>query len=503
MQRRQIIVNAVMVVTQIVVIGFVLFILYRFLLRTIGIEHLGIWSLVLATTSVTQIASFGLSGSIVKFVAKYTAREEADSVSKVIQTAAISVAVFVAFILVTGYPIVKLVLGLVIPATALSLAFSILPFAFLAMWIMIITSIFQAGLDGFQRVDLRSFLLMSSAVMHLLLCFLLAPRYGLMGLAYAKVVQNIVVLIASWFLLKMHLSFLPTIPYQWNKNMFKEIIGYGINFQIISVTTMFYDPITKALLGRFGGLSLVGYYEMASKLVHQFRALIVSVNQVLVPTIAGLHEESPGKIRELYLTSYRLLFYLAVPTYSLLIICAPIISILWIGSYENTFVLIVILLSIGWYLNTLNAPAYYANLGIGILRWNLISHISIALLNASLGFLLGILFGGRGVVLAWVISLALGSSIIYLSYHVSHKIPLIELLPRASRIITLVCFVSVLSARVIYCIFAHGTHTIALNGVILLLFLVIMFIPFWFHPMRKRVIGWIANDFFNIQIHAS
>jgi len=68
MQRRQILINAIMSVVQIVVIGIVLFILYRFLLNTIGVEQLGIWSLVLATTSVTQIASFGLSGSVVKFV---------------------------------------------------------------------------------------------------------------------------------------------------------------------------------------------------------------------------------------------------------------------------------------------------------------------------------------------------------------------------------------------------------------------------------------------------
>ncbi|MFX0141665.1 MAG: hypothetical protein ACFFDN_48960, partial [Candidatus Hodarchaeota archaeon] len=99
MQKRQILINAIMSAAQIVIISGILFILYRFLLNTIGVEQLGVWSLVLATTSITQIAGFGLSGSVVKFVAKYIARRDNENISGVIQTAAITVSVFVGFIL--------------------------------------------------------------------------------------------------------------------------------------------------------------------------------------------------------------------------------------------------------------------------------------------------------------------------------------------------------------------------------------------------------------------
>ena len=149
MQNRQIIINAIMSVTQIVVISAVLFILYRFLLATIGIEQLGIWSLVLAATSVTQIANLGLSGSVVKFVAKYVARGEDENISRIIQTAALSVAAFVGLVLLIGYPVAKGVLGLVIADESLPIALSVLPYALLALWLMIVTSIFQAGLDGY------------------------------------------------------------------------------------------------------------------------------------------------------------------------------------------------------------------------------------------------------------------------------------------------------------------------------------------------------------------
>lgn len=493
-QKRRVLINAIMSAVQILVISGVLFILYKFLLNTIGVQQLGIWALVLATTSVTQIANFGLSGSVVKFVAKYVARHENENVSGVIQTAALSAGAFVGLFLIIGYPIAKWVLGLVIPYESLPSALTILPYAFLALWIMVITSIFQAGLDGYQRIDLRSLLLMAGAVLHLFLCFQLAPVYGLMGVAYARVIQNFTILLSSWFLLKRYLPLLPIFPYKWNKGLFKEIIGYGINFQVISVTAMFYDPITKAFLSKFGGLSMVGYFEMANRMVQQFRALIVSANQVLVPAIADLKEKAPKKIQSVYLTSYQLIFYLALPLFSLIIVCTPIISELWIGHYESVFVIFASLLAIGWLFNTLNAPAYFVYLGIGKLRWNVISHIKVVVLNVGLGFLLGLFYNGIGVVVAVVFALALGSSVVSLSYHIKHKIPLIELLPRASRKVIIVCLVGVLSAFIINHELNNIFNTITRNSVILLLFLIIVFIPFWLHPMRKRLTGWINYE---------
>ena len=273
-----------------------------------------------------------------------------------------------------------------------------------------------------------------------------------------------------------------------------------MTFQLISVITMFYDPITKVFLSKFGGLSMVGYYDMASRMVQQLRALIVSANQVLVPTIAGLKEKAPEKIQSVYLNSYQLLFYFALPLYSLFIVFTPIISELWIGHYENLFVLFGTLHAIGWFANTLAGPAYFTNLGTGELRWNLIGHIVTALLNAGLGFLLGILYGGIGVVAAWVFSLALGSSLVYLSYHIKYRIPLLELLPRSSRIITLVCIVGISSFFLIYFNFSVRFNINQLNTLIPLSFLIIVLFLFWLHPMRKRLIRLVVNALLNKEI---
>jgi len=500
LQKKQILINAFMSIVQIIIISAVLFILYKFLLNTIGVEKLGIWSLVLATTSVSQIASFGLSGSVVKFVAKYIAKEDEKSVSEVIQTSVLSVGIFVAVILLIFFPVIKWVLGLVMPDNSLPLALSILPYALFAFWVMIVTSIFQSGLDGFQRIDIRSMLLMGGAIFHLVLCFLLVPLHGLLGLAYAKVIQNISVLCFSWIMLRKYIKELPIIPFKWNKKVFKEIIGYGINFQIISITRMLYDPVTKSLLSRFGGLSMVGYYEMANKMVHQIRAVIVSANQVLVPAIADLQERIPKKIREVYFSNYRLLFYLSLPVFSAIIVFTPIISKIWIGHYEKIFIIFGMLLAIGRFLNILNVPAYFSYLGIGLLRFNVIAHVSIALLNVVLGFVLGYFYGGVGVVVGWVIALSLGTSIVYISYHVVHKISLMELIPKENRLLIFSCLIGIGFGLTIQYKFNNRLNSYVLLSIILFTFILITFFPLWLHPMRRRLMGWISNEFSNRKI---
>lgn len=434
----------------------------------------------------------GLVGGVVKYVAKYVARGEESNVSGVIQTAAISLGLFIGFALLLVYPLIDWVLGLVVPLNSHALALRILPFALLSLWLAAIAGVFQSGLDGFQRIYIRNFLVMGGSVSYAILCFVLAPKHGLVGLAYAQVINNSAFLLISWILIKRFLPVLPFFPYQWNRRIFKEIIRYGLSFQAITVATMLYDPTTKALLSKFGGLSMVGYYEMASRVVQQFRSLIVSANQVLVPAIADLHETAPEKIRSVYLKSYTLLFYLALPLFTLIIISTPLISAIWIGHYEGSFVISGILLAIGWYVNTLNAPSYFAYLGEGDLRWNVISHISIGVLNVGLGIVLGLLFHGIGVVVAWVAALSLGSAVICLAYHLTHKIPLSDIVPKESRVMLAIYMTLLVLSLMAPRGFNQVYVSTAMNTIMVLLSLPIILIPFWLHPMRKRLKGWVT-----------
>ena len=496
-QKRRLLINAIMSVIQVVVTSGILFLLYRFLIRTIGVEKLGIWSVVLSISSVAGISNLGLSGSVVKFVAKYLARGEQKTTAIVIQTAMISVGIFCGLILLMVYPFASWLLSLVISSNNLGEAISILPYSLISLWIMMIIGTLQSGFDGSQRISLRSIIIMTSTLLHLILSFVMVPRYGLMGLAYAQVIQTFMLFVGSWVILKRIILMLPIIPCQWNKKIFREMVGYGLNFQVISITGMLCEPVTKALLSKFGGLSMVGFYEMANRMITQLRSLIVSANQVLVPAIADLQERSPNFVQKVYKDNYYLIFYITLPFYSLIIILIPLISKILVGHYEDVFVIFSFLLAVNSFLNILSVPAYFSYLGIGELKWNTLGHVIPAVMNVGLGFVFGYFYGGMAVVVAWILSAISGSVIIAVSYHFRYKIPLSELIPTQSRKILLACMFSIFITFLLYHQLDRYFNFVNLTTFILLIFFALV-IPFiWYHPMRKRLTSLVANELLN------
>ena len=216
MKERQVIKNAGFSVAQVVFTAMILFVLYRYVLKTLGVEKLGIWSVVLATTSASRIGEIGLSGSVVKFVAKYTALADIEAVSRVIQTVTISIACLLGVLLLMIYPLLKWGLEHIMPVQAYREGLSLLPFAMFSLWITAIAGVFMSGLEGCQRYGRRSIIMIGSSAFYLFLVMKMVPVYGLKGMAYGQIIQAIGVLTISWTLLRWELKFLPLFPFQWH-----------------------------------------------------------------------------------------------------------------------------------------------------------------------------------------------------------------------------------------------------------------------------------------------
>lgn len=419
-------------VVQVVVSGVIMFVLYRRILDILGTEQLGIWSVVLATASASRIGELGLSAGVTRFVARYRALERDEASGRAMQTAALSIAGLFALVLSAAYPLLSLLFVRLFPAGALGAAHALLPYALVSLWLGAVAGVFQSGLDGCQRIDWRVLLTVFGQVLFFSAALWLVPRYGLMGLAWAQILQGTVALITGWLALRRLLPGLPWFPYEWRWVFFREMMCYGLQFQLGSIAMMLFDPLTKGLLGKYGGLAAAGYYEMASQLVNKVRTLIIAANQVLVPVIAGLNETEPGRLRELYRANLHLLFYVTFPIYALVAAWGPILSELWLGRYERVFAFFVSVLALAWCINTFAGPAYFANLGTGHIFWNTASQIWMGLTNAALGVLLGPYFGASGIVWGMAIALATGSALIMGVFQSKQRLSWSVLVPRES-----------------------------------------------------------------------
>lgn len=485
--------NAAVSVAQTIISGLVLFILYRYLIDQLGSKQLGLWSVILASTSVARLSDMGLTGSVVKFVARYRALNDDEQAAHIVQTAALSIAGVMAILCLAVYPLLDKVLALSIPEESMAEAMLILPYAVFSLWLGSVGGVFQSGLDGCQRMDIRNILMIISNLFLLASAYYLVPLFGLKGLAIGQVFQGSLLMLASWFALHQQLKALPWLPYQWRRVKFKEMLGYSVNFQINSIAMLLFDPTIKLLMSRYGGLSTTAYYEMANQLVIKLRALLIAATQALTPTVAELHETAPEKIPELYLKAYRIVFFVTIPFYAAILIALPLISDLWLGHIESQFILFGTMLLVGWGLNTLCGPAYFVNLGTGELKWNSISHVLMAVLNVVLGLMLGPKWGALGVVSAAMISLVIASGLLILMLHKHNKIPFRNLVPREHYIMLIVLLLyTSLSLLLNYSFYTNQT-IFQLNVEKIILYIFILGVLVWWHPYKKIMFVRIKN----------
>lgn len=487
---RRVFANAFWSVTQVAVNGGLYLILYRFLYQTIGLEQLGVWSLVMAWTSVNHVASLGLGGGTTYFIPKYLARGERAYVAQLVQTGTLTTAGALAAGLLLFYPLVHFALEAVIPDKGLlPLALSIVPYAFASVWLSATAGIVYASLDGFQRVDLRNAVLILGAVVFLAGAFVLVPRHGLVGLAQAQIAQAATVLLASWILLRRLMPELPWVPCRWSRTAFSEMIGYSVRFQAVMIAQMLFEPITKSLLAVFGGVSAAGVFEMANRLVVQLRAFVMTAHTAIVPTLTDIGEKTPELLRGIYETSSRLMAFLLVLVLPFLVAATPLVSRLWLGAYEPVFVLFMTMLVVGWFGNLVAAPAYVAYLGAGDLKWVLRSHAVTAVLNVALGSGLGAVFGGWGVVLGFTVALLVGSWLVPIAYERARRANGLALWASRETAVLAACALAGM-AGVLLAAGAGSLEPLALASLTLGVYTAATAWPAWQHPARRQLTGW-------------
>ena len=153
-----------------------------------------------------------------------------------------------------------------------------------------------------------------------------------------------------------------------DRGVFGELFTYGYKRQVISVCQMLTDPVTKILLSRFSGLTTLGFYEMASRVITQLRQIIAGMDQVTIPIVSHFQQTDKSAVRYIYEKGFSFIVFIVFPLFAAIILFTPYLSKIWIGSVEPVFVYCSYILATGMLINILNAQAYYNSLGEGQLN---------------------------------------------------------------------------------------------------------------------------------------
>lgn len=378
-------------------------------------DQLGIWAVVLATVSFTRLAEFGLSSCVTKFVADSNASGKHAKSLIIIDTSVTTVAITIAILSPVLYLGLQSVFPLFIDAAHIDAANEILPYAIASLWLSAISTVQFGGLDGHQKMVARAWLESAGAVTYVVLALVLLESLQLVGLAVAQVCQGVFLLIGSRLLLRRTETALQLLPKHWDFQTLKSMLNYGLHLQFSALAASLLDPLTKILLTAFSGVSAAGYFELASQVVEKSRSVLSGANRAVVPHVAHLYYSgNHDDLKKFYAENSDIIHICVTVGCTLLLSSSFWISTVLLGVVDNTFVTLLILCVLGWGLNSLAIPAFYLNLGTGHVRINTIATGSMALLNLTLGILLGGYFGSFGATAAYGLALAASGGILIL-----------------------------------------------------------------------------------------
>jgi O-antigen/teichoic acid export membrane protein len=489
--RRTVLRNGAMAALQVVVLGLSLFVLYRVILRTIGVERLGVWSLVLATTSVGRMAQLGIGHGVVRFVSQELGRGDRRGAAEVIDTAAIATAVLAAAGALALYPLARWYVGFTVPATLAGEALPLVPWALASLAVGLFTAVYESGLDGMHRLDLRTLPAMVTTIVYVAVAIVLTRTHGLWGLAVAQLAQASLSLVATRALLGASMPELGVVPSRFSRARLRELLSFGAAVQAMNVGVLLFDPLTKALIARAGPLGAVGWYEMASRMVMQLRALAASALEALVPAMSHVAEQSRGAMRAAYVDASRAVLFLVPPATAATVALVPLVAELWIGRPEPEFTAFAWALSLSLLPSLAAVPAYYSNIALGHLRPNAAGVGAILAATLLLGWPLSRALGALGAVLGFSAAFALGHAIMLVGFHRREAVPLRAILPHGTLLLSVASAVAAGIATLLYFRLGAGTGAATRAVAVLAACGALLGPAVWRHPFRRELQGWV------------
>ncbi len=393
----------------------VTFLVTPVLLRTLGAEQYGIWSIVIALTGYYGLVNMGIGKANTKYIAQHDALDDSAAVCCVMST---------------GLAILS-VLAVVVISVSFLVAF-FFPYVFdlrgfpvrIARWVVILTGtkvatelvgqVFAAGLIARKRFDLSNALLCGRLIATGVLTILVVKAgWGLLGMAC--VYFGITLLsVLTMYVFAIRIENLPSprlssVEGHTGKSLFH--FGFlNLVIQLVRRTSLVGGSL---LLGLISGPTVVAYYSIAESLTRKSVNLGKTLNSVVMPFASQFEAQSDkDALRQMLILPTRVLMALGILVAGVLLIMGKQFLILWIDANVASHVYpITCILSLSLLIK-LPANGLQSTL-TGMGRMPLLSRLAIGegLVMLGLGIALTHAFGVVGMASAVVVAQLLFSGV--------------------------------------------------------------------------------------------
>lgn len=391
---------------------FLVFATYRLVIVYEGIEAVGIWSLLMAWATLIRVGDIGMGGAIVRFISSKNIEIDMAEIRKFIDTGLVMNFIAFMFLTLFGYFLLSINLHNVVPDKYLLQSQSLLPILFIGIFLSTMSSIIIASLQGIHLGYIGAYLSVSGNIVQIFFVFLLVPNVGLLGLAWAQLIQFSLLSVFGWGLITHKLNVGTILPTGFSFVILRQMFTFSIKAQVANIANGMFEPISKILFNQFGTLQEQGFYELAYKTVSLTRNTVVSGIFASLPTLTNLINNNPNEAQVFYVKAQKKVTIAISIIILCVIIFSPLVSWIWMGQFEINYWLFVLFISIGFWINTFGATAYNLGLATGIMKSNIIASFIMLLVLIISAYLLGNFYQSMGVSIATGISLACGGILI-------------------------------------------------------------------------------------------
>lgn len=395
-----------------------------FILHRLGDAAFGIWVLIFSLTGYYGIFDFGIRSSIIRYVSKYTATNDLDEVSGLINTALFTY---------TCLGAVSFVITLV-GCLYVDRVFHILPeLRSTARWLLMVVGsavalgfplgMFGGMLEGLQKFYILNWTnIVSSLLRVLLIVYYLHRGYGLLTVALITVSLP---LLASFVRAAVALHSLP-ISFSWkyvDRKAFRHMANYsGVTFMIIVAGQLRFKT-DAVVIGTFISSAAITYFYAGSRLVDYAGEVVSSLAQIFVPMSS--QSDAAGnmdRLRKIFVAGNRACAFTALPITAVFIVLGKSVIEVWVGKkYVAQGYPVLLILTIPYTLMLVQSASGRILFGMG-------KHGKLAvvtLIEGAANLILSILlvrpFGIIGDAIGTAIPLA-GTFLLFMPFHLCSRL---------------------------------------------------------------------------------
>jgi len=408
--------------------------LIPFMIHHVGTVRYGIWITLFAFVEYFTFLDLGFGAAAIKYTADYYAQKDPLNIGRIVSATvlfhSLIIPPVVCLLFLTGHVLRFFHVSPQYFAESLFVLKAVLViFAFNH-----VTSVFRNILIGLQRMDIQN----TCEIIHTLLyaigtVVVLKTGFGLKGLILLVGGLRLFLSISQGLLVFKLVPEIKAGLKRLDSKIFKDFFRYGIKLQFTSFAGFFNLYLDKILIGHFLRIELVTFYELGAKIAMLIQILPSFFSAPLIPASAELAATNDKKrLVAIHLKGSRYITLIAAPVSSFMIVMAPVIMAVWMGSMEYLNANLALrILSVGYFFGIITLVVRAMGRGIGILQYEMYAAGFMAVANLVLSITLILTIGFTGALMGTSLAMTVGNILLLYRFNRYMGVPFLEFMKRS------------------------------------------------------------------------